>query len=321
MDGSDPDPYSLVSGLYGPGAFVCWLLTCASVIVSWNWNPEHNNQDCVDNDFLAFLSYPVVAAGHLAIQTARYPGSFNAIPKNTDPYLAPYIASLAASCDVCRTFTFITSILWLRTIREPIHNKRFWLLFLPGIFSFGVETNLLRLLTDPYESDPRSFWGVIFDFFDRMASYSAHLIYLAFFGLSCCLPLAAVLLTWRIVGLLLRGRRLPTDDIYTWLICVTISIIAVAIASALLPGHTDKQPFDTNFTDWPLFPAYPRSAASMLDLDQMFALVGGLTTLAFSAYDAVRACREKVEEQQNIKDIRDKTPNPKDEEAWESYMS
>ncbi|KAF2128004.1 hypothetical protein P153DRAFT_432419 [Dothidotthia symphoricarpi CBS 119687] len=51
-----------VSSLYGPGAFVGWICTMGSVLVSWTCNRRNESQDSIGNDLIATLTLPSVAA-------------------------------------------------------------------------------------------------------------------------------------------------------------------------------------------------------------------------------------------------------------------
>ncbi|OAL57309.1 hypothetical protein IQ07DRAFT_582508 [Pyrenochaeta sp. DS3sAY3a] len=56
------DPSTQVSSLYGPGAFFGWLCTILSVAISWTFNRHQKGQDTIDNDLIAALLFPSIAA-------------------------------------------------------------------------------------------------------------------------------------------------------------------------------------------------------------------------------------------------------------------
>src|SRR6201999_2905001 len=63
----DPDQFSLVSPLYGPGSMLCWYLTTLSVLLSWMLHPHKRASGSIDVDLVAVLTLPAVAAGHLIV--------------------------------------------------------------------------------------------------------------------------------------------------------------------------------------------------------------------------------------------------------------
>jgi hypothetical protein len=91
-----------ISSFYGPGTTLCWVLIFTSIVVSWSFNLHCRSEDSIDNDFIALLAFPTVAAGHLIYQLVHFPGGHNSvfIAKRFD-FLAPIEASLT----VCETFT------------------------------------------------------------------------------------------------------------------------------------------------------------------------------------------------------------------------
>jgi hypothetical protein len=67
------DTYTVVSSLYGPGATGYWYLTGLSSLASRTMIPEKRISGSIDSDFIALLTFPTVAAGHLITQVHPYP--------------------------------------------------------------------------------------------------------------------------------------------------------------------------------------------------------------------------------------------------------
>ncbi|KAF4503249.1 hypothetical protein FAGAP_515 [Fusarium agapanthi] len=58
-------------GYYGPGSIVAWYCIVAATAISWIWNPAHRFQPT--SDFIAAISYPLIAMIHFAIQLWNFP--------------------------------------------------------------------------------------------------------------------------------------------------------------------------------------------------------------------------------------------------------
>jgi hypothetical protein len=85
------DLYSLVSSLYGPGTTACWYLTALSYHASWTLHPKKRMSGSIDTDFIALLTFPTVAAGHLISQVYGYPGNRDDIMTTEEPALLKLI--------------------------------------------------------------------------------------------------------------------------------------------------------------------------------------------------------------------------------------
>ncbi len=65
-----PDQFeAAVSGIYGPGAVIGWLLSCLSFLVTL---ASPRSKDTINNDFLVAVTYPAVVAGDLLLNNVRY---------------------------------------------------------------------------------------------------------------------------------------------------------------------------------------------------------------------------------------------------------
>jgi hypothetical protein len=90
-----------ISSFYGPGATACWVLILFSVLVSWTLHTKHRSHDSIDNDFIALLTFPAVAGGHLIFQMFRLPGGYRNVFAMEHVNLLP---AIEASVTVCDTF-------------------------------------------------------------------------------------------------------------------------------------------------------------------------------------------------------------------------
>lgn len=72
MSTDEFDPYSRISGFYGPGAFACWYLMITAVLVTWLFNdPRHRFR--ASNEFIAAAAFPLIATGHFIYLVASFP--------------------------------------------------------------------------------------------------------------------------------------------------------------------------------------------------------------------------------------------------------
>jgi hypothetical protein len=94
-----PDYAMQISGLYGPGTYLSWLLTAISTLVSFNFRGESSQSDNkakygINADIIASIIYPLVACGdllyrsftlhkHLSNQDQDHHASFNAAAQTT----------------------------------------------------------------------------------------------------------------------------------------------------------------------------------------------------------------------------------------------
>ena len=65
------DRLALVSSFYGPGAVTCWYLTTLAVLTSWTLHPTKRKSGSIDEDIIAVLTFPAVAAGHILWQARK----------------------------------------------------------------------------------------------------------------------------------------------------------------------------------------------------------------------------------------------------------
>src|SRR5450432_2751668 len=101
---TDSNRYQLIYSLYGPGTTACWYLTVSSCFISWTLHPKKRVSGSIDDDFIAALAFPAVAAGHLISQVQGYPGPKDEMMTTSDPDLLQLIAAIEASLNITETF-------------------------------------------------------------------------------------------------------------------------------------------------------------------------------------------------------------------------
>ena len=141
------DRLQLVSGLYGPGAVGCWLCIVASVFVSWTLNKKTRKKDTITNDFIAVLTLPTVAAGHLIYQIISYTGDRSTILTTQDPELLPRVAAMEASLNICETFAALALTLFAIAAFK-FHIGRCITVATVGLVCFGTESALFFISPD-----------------------------------------------------------------------------------------------------------------------------------------------------------------------------
>ena len=103
--------YQGISSLYGPGTILCWYLTVSSCFCSWLFNAKKRSRDSIDNDFVAALTLPVVAATHLIIQTTTFSSSRSPPVSWEDADGNEGMGSPAAFASICPNAQQLTELL------------------------------------------------------------------------------------------------------------------------------------------------------------------------------------------------------------------
>jgi len=157
-DLSNAERLKLVSGFYGPGAVGCWFAIIGSVLVSWTMNKTTSKTDCITNDFIAAITLPAVATGHLIYQFKEYRGEdLNLIYKSwiyrdgqwsfataAQPSQLQRTAALEASLTICNGFA-ILSIILLAIAQWKGQSKRRMCIGLVNLFSYATVTALYAM--------------------------------------------------------------------------------------------------------------------------------------------------------------------------------
>jgi len=134
--------------LYGPGTTACWYLIALSVFISWTIHLKKRTTGSIDSDFIALLTLPAVAAGHLISQIHTYSGRYDEMITTEDKFLGEYLAAIEASLNITENFFPIALILCslailFRNVRRAI------LVSLIGSFGFSAEGYLFFTTRSP----------------------------------------------------------------------------------------------------------------------------------------------------------------------------
>ncbi|KAK2596135.1 hypothetical protein QQS21_006412 [Conoideocrella luteorostrata] len=292
--------YSLISSLYGPGAVGCWLFTVGSVLISWTLNPTSRVKDSIDNDCIAALSLPVVAASHLIFQVRQFPGDKSTITTTSDEALLQHSASIEAALNVCETFADMTLPLFLLCAFRH-HFKRAILIAAVGLVSFAGEAFLSfqssstvspgsSNLSRPYLMNIS---GVI-------VAITATLAHVLIFYLLCFSAYVMYMLPMRTAERERVGsdgqrgmKRLGVRKVF-WNANILTTLPLLFMAGSLsmglplgLLGQTALMgSAGSGISRLKLF--LPASDIAVLELDQIVPLMGGAITFLFSLYDALK---------------------------------
>jgi hypothetical protein len=293
---SSSDSLALVNSFYGPGATACWYLTCFSSLVSWTLHPRKRTADAITNEFIALATFPTVASAHLITQIQSWPSESSV----NDETLEQLRASLAASLIITETYLSLCIILVLPSLFVRIPTpKRICLLAVTGIFCILSETYLyfalpsIRYAPGVFE---RSF---IIDSFPLLLLIIALvsilvgllLAYLYFlFGRSRPEPIAE--LSPGADSDSAAPRQIDVLTILGLLFTFLSGLSSVTPATldlfSLIKIYWEKKTIWTGRRSF-LDEFFPRTEASIMDLDQAVALLAGMTVLGFSLYSTADA--------------------------------
>jgi hypothetical protein len=299
------DSLALVNSFYGPGATACWYLTCFSRLISWTLHPRKRVADTITSDFIAQVTFPIVASAHLITQIRSWPleSSIN------DEASAQLRASLAASLIITETYLSLCIILILPGLfaRTP---KRLCLLAVTGIFCVFSETYLyfalpsIRHAPGVFERtfiiDSLPLLVLILVLVSVLVGFLLAYIYFLF-GRSRPEPIAepppgADLDTLDDYGL---ANKPPEIILLTlWALPFGFLSISASGTSTILDLFSLASRCKEKKTIWTgrrtfIDEFFPRTEASVMDLDQAVAMLAGMTVLGFSLYSAADARYKK----------------------------
>jgi hypothetical protein len=97
-----PHRYDTVHDSYGPGVVLGWICVAYGVAAHcFHLREAQHSFRLLDKDLVLTLAYPVVAATHLIVQYARYPGPKREIWSTTDESLIKYSTAISAAHTAC----------------------------------------------------------------------------------------------------------------------------------------------------------------------------------------------------------------------------
>lgn len=287
------DSLALVNSFYGPGATACWYLTCFSCLISWTVNPKKRTADAITNDSIAMITFPCVGSAHLISQVCNWPSEM--IDEDT---LGQMRASLSASLIIVETYLALCVILLLPGLFSRV-PKRLSLLGTTGILCVVSESYLYVALPGIRHAP-----GV----FERSFIIDSLITLVLVIGLASIL---AGLLLLYIFFLISRSRNDPAMGIENefeddfglsnkpretrMLTFLSLPFMVISFCAScwsllldfllMIKSHQKASP------DWTgrrslIDEFFPKTEASIMDLDQAVALFAGMTVLGFSLYSA-----------------------------------
>lgn len=177
------DQYAIISSFYGPGAAACWYLTFISVLLSWLFHAERSVSGFIDEDLIAIVTFPAVAAGHILWQIRYLLGSDKS-PLKLQPSnilkISQALAAVGAPLSVIRTAIAIFPVIFLIATYK-LHIRR---MILTGIlWLFYFVTQCLAYLAASYQLRERSHMSSndhkYHDYFDSIQPLFAKYVSLA----------------------------------------------------------------------------------------------------------------------------------------------
>jgi len=293
------DNLILVNSFYGTGATACWYLTCLSCFISWTLHPRKRKSDAITSDFIALVTFPTVASAHLITQIRSWPSESSV----DDETLLQMRASLAASLIITETYYSLCIILLLPAlfVRTP---KRLCLLALTGIFCVLSETYLYFAIPSIHHAPGVFERSFIVDSFPLLVlilvlvsvlvGFLLVYMYLLFrkslpepiaepppgpdsdteddFGLANKHPQVVGLTYWAMPFMFLSLGC-------SWLLPILDLLVKIYREKKTI--WTGRRSFVDEF--------FPRTEASIMDLDQAVALLAGMSILGFSLHSAADA--------------------------------
>jgi hypothetical protein len=281
-----------ISSLYGPGAVGCWLLTVVSCLISWTLPKKSHglmprrgrSRDSIDNDFIATLALPVIAAGHLIAQTKRHDGdaggaTFLAIDDGAR--LFQYMAEVEAAAYVVEVGIVIVYLLLGLAIIN-LRWKRIAFSFPVALFcEIALQRVLFRV------NHWRAATGIQ-TYFDWLLSQNSSVLYgictfyISLFYFILLYPLARQ--KFRDVDSLSDACRFMA-----WMVIASWATIA-HMMQRLSPFFSASERVPPQRECWDAFSRQlwryiPRTNHSIQDLDQAVALFAGCSVLAFRFYE------------------------------------
>ena len=328
MAANDTDRLNLVSSFYGPGAVGCWYLTSLSCLISWTVHPKKRLSGSIDNDFIAFLTFPAVSAGHLILQTKNF-SSIDETQQSLPENLLQTAAALEASLIITETFLLLGVLLILIAVYCQCVRRGF-LLAAVAVFGFLAEVYLdvsqpssrvrHALLHRHFLISYRWLLLVVSILVSTLVVFSSSIISLFYIQRP---PQSSVrevpsdiFMRYGSQGHslereeIMRLRRRPYRDDFLSslhsriLLSSTFLVMPLCALSSVGINFVDAASHAPPIV-WPWIQAtsskflrnlLPRTAYSLKELDQAVAMFAGATVLCFSIYGAALAQYESYEE-------------------------
>ena len=285
-----------ISSLYGPGAVGCWLLTALSCFLSWtvpkrdhasSTPARRRSRDSLDNDFIATLAMPAIAAGHVIAQIKRYdgdPGGKAFLAIDDGARLLPYMTEVEAATYVVEV-GIVTVIFLLGLAIVDLRWKRMGASFAVAVLCEVAVWRVLGRLADWEDSVGIQTYGRwLFSPTDDTLEFWICMFYL----LLAAVPFYAMI--WLDIGDMntTRGFR-GLRTMISWVLIALWAILMhmmlrlspfFPVSEEMPPRHKRRRAFFRQFIRH-----VPRTNHSIRDLDQAVALFAGCSVLAFKLYE------------------------------------
>ncbi|KAF2178948.1 hypothetical protein K469DRAFT_717718 [Zopfia rhizophila CBS 207.26] len=280
-----------VSPLYGPGTVGGWLFILFSVLVTWSANLRSRKKDTITNDLIATLSLPAIASINLFYELHQFSGSIRDLLISEDNDIQEFSASIEAPLNVCETFSaFAITLVAISSWHG--HRKRALSAFTIGVLCFSTEIILLIGSLGTTTSTVNFARPFVFNIVGLMISIVIFLVLLS-------VPFLVCLFASHI-----SNPDSPAEDqmqreyaavkwrgITTYM---TFSFALLAMPLTMLNGIGLLAETAYRYQSYISFKSrilffIPRTSSSITDLDQAVALAGGMVTLGFSIYEALKS--------------------------------
>ncbi|RYC78125.1 hypothetical protein BFJ63_vAg19001 [Fusarium oxysporum f. sp. narcissi] len=285
----DFDRLQLVSSFYGPGTTGCWYFTTLSCLLLWTLHPKRKNCDSIDTDFIAVLTYPVVAAGHLVVQLTTYTDLTAEMMTTKDPAPRQAIASIEAALTVNEIYYPICLLLFCLAARSRC-TRRMCLLACSGLFCFTAEGYMLTSAPKLRNTHGNP---------DRFFLADAECLFASVFTLfvSAVLVMSSTIAAYYLARTVQNRTRQPQTGKQAMLFIaretmretrsmhVVTFVTLVLLPSSLIPGLISvSSDILSLFLQTNVY-LFPQTNLSIAELDQAVAMFAGGTVLAFSVFN------------------------------------
>ena len=292
------DRYALVSSFYGPGAVGGWCLICLGCLISLGIHRRKRGIDTITADFIAALTFPTVAAGHLLSQTISFSKNREHVP------IAQLAASMEAPLIIVEAFLAIVAILFLLATNNKC-IRRGCLLAAVGLFCFFAECHVYFSPSVTQLVKPRLRRSFLITFGRLLISIMVVLIICTIFAI-CCIAVfflsrpkgAQAQSTDTRSGPSQRDREFKESHSAFAITRLTSLFIPYTFVATMFPllSLQNSGTLPSQFGPWVRATAVciagdmiPKSDTSIMDLDQGVALLAGATVLGFSIYSTVES--------------------------------
>jgi hypothetical protein len=293
-----------IYSFYGPGTILCWVFVFLSVLISWTLNVASRAEDSVDNDFIALLTIPAVAAGHLIYQIIHFPGGYSNIFTGQS-----FLGSLEASLTVCETFVNFMAPGLFAIAFYRVHLKRAGMIGVVILANLAPQLMLhfqpgaLHLIIPPSVHDSSKTAHSMRDYVSALAQRNSKVLwvdavcdfrYPHFIDIEALTMFIIVVRCIEVIlaiyAMYVLVRHPNQNAFWMRLVASWTGIMLPAVAFSTFATHIGAFGYtihteSTSFLERLAF-FMPNSNGSVMELDQAVAVGAGIVTLLLSAYHA-----------------------------------